>query len=240
MTDTTALAPTSSPALTPVAARPLWSRWSWLAVAAVAATGVWLSWSAQQRVTQLESELVKRQQDSQSQAQEARLLARQAQDTARDAAARAALLDTRLAEVALQRSQVEDLIKSMSRSRDENLVVDIEAALRVAMQQASLSGSAEPLVSALQTADERLARTQQPRLDPVRRAVAKDLDRLKATRVADLPTLAIRLDEAIRLVDELPLLQAPTSTRAPAPVSPGKPAPGATAATASAPWSDRF
>ncbi|HEX5373671.1 MAG TPA: uroporphyrinogen-III C-methyltransferase [Aquabacterium sp.] len=243
MTDTTALAPTSSPALTPVAARPLWSRWSWLAVAAVAAAGVWLSWSAQQRVTQLESELVKRQQDSQSQAQEARLLARQAQDTARDAAARAALLDTRLAEVALQRSQVEDLIKSMSRSRDENLVVDIEAALRVAMQQASLSGSAEPLVSALQTADERLARTQQPRLDPVRRAVAKDLDRLKATRVADLPTLAIRLDEAIRLVDELPLLQAPVSTRTPAPASAGKSTPGASAAaatTASAPWSDRL
>lgn len=240
MTDTTALAPLPPPSQSTVAARPLWPWWSWLVVATVAAGGIWLSWSTQQRVTQLEAELVKRQQDSQSQAQEARLLARQAQDTARDAAARAALLDTRLAEVALQRSQVEDLIKSMSRSRDENLVVDIEAALRVAMQQASLSGSAEPLVSALQTADERLARTQQPRLDPVRRAVAKDLDRLKATRVADLPTLAIRLDEAIRLVDELPLLQAPANTRNPAPAtrhaSTSAASPGA---SAPASWADR-
>lgn len=205
--------PLPAPALVQRRPPPPLPLWAGGVVALVAAGAIGMAWHTQQRVGQLEAELVKRQQDSQGQAQEARLLARQAQEVARDAAARAALLDTRLAEVALQRSQVEDLIKSMSRSRDENLLVDIEAALRVAMQQSSLTGSAEPLVSALQTADDRLARTQQPRLEPVRRALAKDLDRLKATRVADLPTLAIRLDEAIRLIDEVPLLQDPGVVR---------------------------
>jgi uroporphyrin-3 C-methyltransferase len=212
-----------------------------MAVALATIVGVGLAWNTQQRLQQLETELIKRQQDSQSQAQEARLVARQAQDTARDAAARAALLDGRLAEMTLQRSQVEDLIKSMSRSRDENLVVDIEAALRVSMQQTSLTGSAETLLSALLAADERLERAQQPRLAPVRRALAKDLDRLKATRVADLSTLAIRLDEAIRLIDELPLISQPTAKMNPV-------APGATSAIGSpaapsasaAPWSGRL
>jgi uroporphyrin-3 C-methyltransferase len=172
----------------------------------VAALGAWSGWSAQQRLSQLESELVRRQQDSQTLAQESRLLSRQAQEQAKEAAARAQLLETRLTEVALQRSQVEDLVKTMSRSRDENLLVDIEAGLRVALQQSAMTGSVEPVMTALQTADERLARAQQPRLEPVRRAVAKDIDRIKATRVADLPSLAIRLDEAIRLVDEVPLV----------------------------------
>ena len=60
------------------------------------------------------------------------MLARQAQEGMRDAAAKVALLEARVAEVAVQRSQLEDLIQSLSRSRDENLLVDIEAAIRVA------------------------------------------------------------------------------------------------------------
>ena len=212
-----------------------WPLWSWLVLGAIAAGGAWIGWGAQQRVAQLEVELVKRQQDSQTQAQEARLRAKQAEEQAREASARALLLESRLAEVALQRGQVEDLVKSMSRSRDENLLVDIEASLRVAIQQSNMTGSAEPLVSALQTADERLARAQQPRLDLVRRALAKDLDRIKATRLADLSTLAIRLDEAIRLVDEMPLISDRTSPTTPAP-APVASSPSPAAAQPGGPW----
>jgi uroporphyrin-III C-methyltransferase len=222
-----------------------WLRWSLIALAGLAALGAWSGWSAQQRVTQLESELVKRQQDSQVLAQEAQVLSKQAQEVAREAAARATLLETRLAEVALQRTQVEDLIKSMSRSRDENLLVDIEASLRVAAQQTALTGSAEALVSALQTADERLARAQQPRLDGIRRAVVKDLDRIKSTRVADLPTLAIRLDEAIRMVDDMPLISERATPQQARAERTERAAPQASAASASANvppqgWSERL
>ncbi len=222
-----------------------WLRWSLIALAGLAALGAWSGWSAQQRVTQLESELVKRQQDSQVLAQEAQVLSKQAQEVAREAAARATLLETRLAEVALQRTQVEDLIKSMSRSRDENLLVDIEASLRVAAQQTALTGSAEALVSALQTADERLARVQQPRLDGIRRAVVKDLDRIKSTRIADLPTLAIRLDEAIRMVDDMPLISERATPQQARAERTERSAPHASAASAAANvppqgWSERL
>lgn len=197
--------PTPAPQASPAPASD-WVRWAVLVLCVATAGSGWLAWQAQSRIRGLEKELVRRQQDSQTQATEARVLAKQAQDLSRESAARTALLETRLAEVALQRTQVEDLIRTLSQSRDENLVADLEASLRVASQQATLTGSAEPLVTALQSADARLARASQPRLDNVRRAVAKDLDRVKATRVADLSALSIRLDEATRLVDEIPLL----------------------------------
>jgi uroporphyrin-3 C-methyltransferase len=136
------------------------------------------------------------------------LLARQAQEGARDAAAKVALLEARLNEVAVQRGQLEALVQSVARSRDENVVADSEATLRAGLQQAALTGSAEPVVAALEQIDERFARADQPRLEPVRRAVARDLDRVKAASVADVATLSIKVDEAVRLVDELPLLSA--------------------------------
>jgi len=195
---------------------PGWVRLAVLVLSVAAGGASWLAWQTQKRVQGLEQELVRRQQDSQGQATEARVAAKQAQELAREAAARVTLLDARLSEVAMQRSQVEDLIKTLNVSRDENLVYDLEAGLRVASQQAALTGSAEPLITALQSADDRLARAKQPRLDNVRRAVAKDLDRVRATRVADLNALTIRLDEAVRLIDEIPLINQPEGAGKPA------------------------
>ena len=165
-----------------------------------------MAWQGHSRVRQLEQELVRRQEQSQTQASDARGMASRAQEVALETSAKLALLDARLAEVSLQRGQLEELIQSMSRSRDENVLGDIEASLRVALQQTSITGSAEPLVSALKQADERLQRYKQPRLEGVRRAVIRDLDRVKAVSVVDVATLGIKLDEVARLADELPLL----------------------------------
>ena len=185
------------------AARPL--RWVLALVAVLAVSALGLAWNTQQRLKAAEQEIVKRQQDAGGQATEARLMARQAEASSRDTAAKVALLEARVAETSLQRSQLEELIQSLSRSRDENVLSDVDAALRLALQQSAITGSAEPLLSALRQADERLARYQQPRMDRVRRAVLQDLDRVKAAGTVDVPSLAIRIDEAVRLVDELPL-----------------------------------
>jgi uroporphyrin-III C-methyltransferase len=209
----------------------------WLAagavlLAALASGALGFAWNTQQRVKALETELVRRQQDSSGQATEARLLARQAQDEAREAAAKVALLEARVAESSMQRTQLEDLIQSLARSRDENVLADVDAAIRVAMQQTAITGSAEPLVLVLRQTDERLARYNQPRLERVRRAVAADLERVRAAGIVDIAVLTIRLDEAIRQVDELPLLAVPERRGA----ARGAPPPAAAAAEpASAP-----
>lgn len=174
-----------------------------------------LVWQSLSRQQSLEQELVRRQEASQTQATEAQLAAKQSADLVRDTAAKVSLLDARLAEVALQRGQLEDLIQSMSRSRDENVVGDIEAAIRVALQQTQITGSAEPLVATLKQADERLLRYKQPRMEGVRRAVARDLDRVRAVAVVDVSTLTIKLDEVVRMADELPLVSGSEATARP-------------------------
>jgi len=207
-----------------------------LALAAVALGAAWLAYQTGERVSALEQELVRRQQESATLSTEARVLAKQAQEVSRDAAAKVALVDARVAESSMQRSQLEDLIQALSRSRDENMLADIDAAVRVAVQQSAITGSTEPLLATLKQADERLTRNAQPRVERVRRAVVKDLDTVRAVAVSDIATLVIKLDEAVRLVDDLPLLAQPERRATPASEAAGRAATAASAA-ASAPAS---
>ena len=175
------------------------------AVLVVAAVALLISGLLWQKLHNIQEELAKRSLDSGAQAIEARTLAKAAEDSTRELAARLALQENRISEVSLQRSQLEELMQSLSRSRDENLVVDIESALRLAQQQAQLTGSAVPLIAALTSAEQRLQRATQPRLAPLLRAVAKDTDRIKAASLTDVPVLMIKIDELTRMVDDLPV-----------------------------------
>jgi uroporphyrin-3 C-methyltransferase len=64
------------------------------------------------------------------------------------------------------------------------------------------------LVAALQSADERIARAAQPRLNPVQRAIARDLERLQLAPLNDVSAAVMRIDELSRQVDEWPLINA--------------------------------
>lgn len=240
------LAPASDPVATPSAmpappssGGPLASRWALAALGVATLAALGLSWSTHGRVGALEAELVKRQQLSGDQAAEARIAARQAQEVARESAAKLALLEVRVAESAIQRTQLEALMQSVARSRDENVLADVEAALRVALQQGAITGSAEPLLAALKQAEERLSRLSQPQLERVRRAIAADLEKTKAVAVADIATLTIRLDEAIRIVDDLPLLVRPEPRRA-RPTAAAAAAPASAASAPPADWTTRW
>ena len=161
--------------LTPVTDWWLTRGWAWLLLvlsAAALLVGL-LLW---QKLSGIQEELARRSLDAGAQAVSARAMAQQAQEISRDMAARVSALELRLSEVSMQRQQLDELMQSLSRSRDENLVVDIESALRLAQQQAQLTGSAEPLLAALRTAEQRLQRTAQPRLNPVLRAITQEAD----------------------------------------------------------------
>ena len=176
-----------------------------LAISMLASFYLW------RKLTNIQEHLARQSADATNLSVEARSLAKNAQDVAREASARSSLNETRLSEVALQRSQLDELMQSLSRSRDENLVVDVESALRLAQQQAQLTGSVEPLLAALKTADQRLTRAAQPRLNAVRRALASDTDKIKAAAVTDIPSLLVKLDEISRLVEDLPVLNTVTA-----------------------------
>jgi uroporphyrin-III C-methyltransferase len=181
------------------------------AISIVASGMLWV------KLSHIQETLARQSADANALAIEAKTLAKAAQDAVRETASRQNLMETKVSEVAMQRTQLEELMKSLSRSRDENLVVDIESALRLAQQQASLTGSVEPLLAALRSAEQRIARAAQPRLNPLVRAINKDIERIKAAPLADTPGLLVKLDELIRLVDDLPLANAvaqPSSTAA--------------------------
>jgi uroporphyrin-3 C-methyltransferase len=193
--------------LTPVAARSL-PRWLLISVAVVALLALLASAFLWQKLSSIQEQLARQSADAGAQSLEARAVAKQAQELAREAAARVAVFDARLSEVALQRTQLEELMQSLSRSRDENMVVDIESAIRLAQQQAQLTGSVEPLLAALKSADQRVLRAAQPRLTPLQRAIAHDIDRIKSAAVSDTPGLLVKLDELVHLADELVLANA--------------------------------
>lgn len=205
---------------------PAWLPWAALTLTAVSIASLTLVWSTQQRIDQFEQELQRRVEH----AAEVKTLAATATEEVKTTSAKLGLLEARVAESLAQRGQVEELIQSMSRSRDENVVADVDASLRVAQQQATITGSVEPLINALRQADERLARYNQPRLERVRRAVIHDLERARAVSGVDVPSLAIKLDEAVRMIDDLPMLSIaangpePTRTTATATATAARPA----------------
>ncbi len=191
----------------------LW-RYGMGAVTIVAAMGLVSSVLLWQKLNTIQEQLARQSADAGAQAVEARTLAREAQEHASDTATRLTVAETRLNEVALQRGQLEELMRSVSRSRDETLVVDMEAALRLAEQQAQFTGQLEPLLAALKSAQQRIERAAQPRLLPVQRAMARDVERLRTAQVADTAGLLARLDDLVRQVDELPLQNAVATTAA--------------------------
>ncbi len=224
--DTVAPAPLPTP--TPLAAVPHPAAlWLLGLLGAAALLSTLLLW---QKVSNMQEQLARQSADAQAQSLEARALAKQAVDVAQQVSARAAVFESRLSEVALQRSQLDDLMQSLSRSRDENLVVDIEAALRLAQQQAQLTGSVEPLLAALKTAEQRVTRAAQPRLALLQRALGRDIDRIRSAAVSDTPSLLIKLDELVHLADGLTLANAVGPVAAPFEKAKAKPQPKASAA----------
>src|SRR3954471_4353989 len=210
MSDTEpAAAGTPPPAAPPAAgAARRGSRLAVLALIAVllAAGLALLSWlDTRQRIGATQEELARRLRDIESDARDARAAARQAQETTREAQVRLGQLDARLAEWQSQQLALEALYQDLSRNRDEWQLAEIEQVLTIASQQLQLARNVRAALLALQLAEGRLARADRPQFAPIRRALARDIERLKASPAIDFPALALRLDNLIASVDSLPL-----------------------------------
>jgi uroporphyrin-3 C-methyltransferase len=167
------------------------------------ATLFWLD--TRNRIGATQEELARRLRDIETDAREARSVARQAQDALRDSQGRVAQLETRLAESQSQQLALEALYQDLSRNRDEWQLAEIEQVLAIASQQLQLAGNVRAALLALQLAEARLARADRPQFTPVRRALARDIDRLKALPAVDFAGMSARLDGLAAAADTLPL-----------------------------------
>jgi len=173
-------------------------------VLAAALTSVfWLD--TRQRIGATQEEFARRLRDIESDARDARLLARQAQESLHDAQAKVAQLEARLTESQSQQLALEALYQELSRNRDEWQLAEIEQVLAIASQQLQLAGNVRAALLALQLAEARLARADRPQFLPVRRALARDIERLKSVPTIDFPSMAGRIDTLVASIDSLPL-----------------------------------
>src|SRR5688572_10272596 len=192
----------------PPARRPQSSRVGVLALIAVllAAAIAVLAWiDTRNRIGATQEEVARRLRDIEINAAEARAVARQAQEGLRDAQAKLGQLDLRLAESQSQQLALEALYQDLSRNRDEWQLAEIEQVLAIAQQQLQLAGNVRAALLALELAEARLGRADRPQFAPIRRALARDIERLKSLPALDAAAVSARIDGLVAAVDSLPL-----------------------------------
>ena len=194
-----------------------------IAIALLVVIAQWVD--TRMQVSGLQQELAKRLADGDSMAKEGRALARQSQDSVASLQAKVGVLEARLAETQSQAVALEAMYQELSSTRDERVLAEVEQAVTIAMQQLQFAGNVEAALSALQGADARLARSAQPQFLPVRRLIARDIERLKATPGANISGLSLKIESVVAAVDGLPLAyeQRPRVDAA-KPAAPAKPA----------------
>ena len=189
----------------PSAKRPasLWLLVGVGALAVLAAVAFWLDGRRTQQ--SLRMEVAQRLAGIESSTQAAGKAQTQLATDLRDAQAKITLLEARLAESQAEQAALEALYRDLAPSRDEIAISEIEQVLLVASQQLQLAGNVPSALTALQLAEAKLQRLDRPQFVPLRRALARDMDRLKAVPYVDIVGMSLKLDQGIAAVDTLPL-----------------------------------
>jgi uroporphyrinogen III methyltransferase / synthase len=129
----------------------------------------------------------------------------------------------KLTDAQAQSQALQQQYQDLASNRDDWTLAEVEQILSSASQQLQLTGNVQLALFALQSADTRLAATTGPQIVTIRKAIAQDMDKLRATPSTDLTGLAIKLDTAIDQIDSLPLAGeapiAPATAHADAPAN---------------------
>jgi uroporphyrin-3 C-methyltransferase/uroporphyrinogen III methyltransferase/synthase len=164
------------------------------------------TWSSHSRINTLRQEMARSLQKGNETNAETASLARDVVEQSKALQLKVGVLESRQLENQSQQMALEQLYQDLSKSRDEWALSEVEQVLSTASQQLQLAGNVQGALIALQNADRSLARSDKPQFIAVRRAIAADLEKLKATPSVDLAGVAVRLDSVIAQVDTLPLL----------------------------------
>jgi uroporphyrin-3 C-methyltransferase len=163
----------------------------------------WLETRA--RLAHLEQELATRLGASDTVAKGARVLALENQETLQALDTKLSTIETQLAEAQNQQLALQAMYQELSKTSDERVLAEIEHAVTIAAQQLQIAGNVEAALIALDGADPRLARAGGAQFLSLRKLINRDVERLKALPLADVPGIALKLENVISTIDELPL-----------------------------------
>jgi len=180
-----------------------------VALAAVIGAG-WLAWDARSSIRSMESTAGGRIAELGTESSQVKAAVAQSQAALKDAQARIAELEARVADTQEQRVALEEMYRELSRSADDRVLSEVEQMLVLASQQLQLAGNVRGALAALQAADQRLAKADKLAATPLRRALAQDMERLKAVPQVDTVGIGVKLDGLIAQVETLPLVIAET------------------------------
>jgi uroporphyrin-3 C-methyltransferase len=198
--------PPLPPAISARARTPGWLRPAVIVLAAAVVALAWAWYDARSDLAAVREETAQRLREAGADSKEARVVAREAQDAVRELQAKTGALEARQLESQSQQLALESLYQELSRGRDEWVLAEVEQTLAIAAQQLQLAGNVRAALVALQTADARLARSDRPQFLPVRKVIARDIERLKIAPDIDVAGMTLRIDQVIAGIDQLPLL----------------------------------
>ncbi len=175
-----------------------------LIVLAVLLAAQW--WVSRKQLTTVRTEVAKRMQSGDAVNTETKVIVKSAQETITELQAKVNVLEGKQIEAQSQQLALEQLYQDLFKKREDWALAEIEQVLSTASQQLQLAGNVQGALIALQNADARLARSDTPQFVAVRRAIGRDIQRLKALPSLDLTGVALRLDSVISQIDTMPLL----------------------------------
>jgi uroporphyrin-3 C-methyltransferase len=165
----------------------------------------WQWYDSRTAVDALRQDVAKKLAEGDTLNKDSRVVADHAREASLEAQVKLGVLESRVAESQNQQIALEALYQELSRNRDEWALADIEQSLLIANQQLQLAGNVKAALIALQNADTRLQRMDRPQLTGLRKALNRDIERLKALPYVDTVGISVRLDNVIGSIDTLPL-----------------------------------
>ena len=177
----------------------------WFVVVIIACAAGVGGYALNRKVERTEQQLAQRQQANDTQTNELRIKTDQALATVHQSDSQVAQLEGKIADAQTGQQALQQQYADLARNRDDWTLAEVGQMLSAASQQLQLTGNTQLALFALQSADTRLAASDSTQVVAVRKAIAQDIDKLKAAPSTDLTGLAIKLDNAIDHVDSLPL-----------------------------------
>ncbi|HTR05202.1 MAG TPA: fused uroporphyrinogen-III synthase HemD/membrane protein HemX [Paraburkholderia sp.] len=177
----------------------------WLVVVLVAAGAGAGGYVLNRKLDRLDTQLVQRQQAAEQQTAALRARADEAVAGAQQLDKQIAQLEGKIADAQTSQQALAQQYADLSKSRDDWSLAEVGQMLSSASEQLQLTGNTQLALFALQSADTRLAASDNAQAIAVRKAIAQDIDKLKAAPSTDLTGLAIKLDTALGQIDSLPL-----------------------------------
>jgi uroporphyrin-3 C-methyltransferase len=181
-----------------------------LALAALALSG-WQVVTTQQELSSMRQELARRHPDVAFKALGEQLRATDA---------KLAMAEAKLNESSSQFTAINNMYQDLTKVRSDWLLSEVGHSLALASQELQLAGNVPSAIAALQVVDQRLAQFDRPELIGVKKAVAQELEALRALPYLDVIGLSAKLDSLTQGIDTLPLgidvQRQPPATSAPA------------------------